>query len=235
MNLLRQKIRKQMQPLFRALKVKKYCRMSLGGIDRKLEPYLGFKNGVFLEAGANDGLKQSNTYYLEAILGWKGILVEPVPELYERCRKYRKNSKVFNSALVSRKFESDHVVLQYADLMTSVTRSSGNTAFDQEHITRGLRAQNIDATREIRAKADTLSGIIDRAGYQRIDFLSLDLEGYEAPALEGLDFDRHGPTFLLIEVRNSKQITELLGDRYIEVETITDNGGYKDILFKRRD
>lgn len=52
--------------------------MSLNGLDEKLAPYLNFKGGIFIEAGANNGIRQSNTYYLEAVRGWKGILVEPV-------------------------------------------------------------------------------------------------------------------------------------------------------------
>ena len=36
------------------------------------------QNGFFFEAGANDGVEESNTYFLE-LNGWQGILVEPNP------------------------------------------------------------------------------------------------------------------------------------------------------------
>jgi hypothetical protein len=35
------------------------------------------KNGIFIEFGACDGIKISNTYYLEKHLGWTGVLLEP--------------------------------------------------------------------------------------------------------------------------------------------------------------
>ena len=35
------------------------------------------KNGFFIEAGAHDGVNQSNTYLIEKVLGWNGLLVEP--------------------------------------------------------------------------------------------------------------------------------------------------------------
>ena len=38
---------------------------ALNGLDNKLEGYLNYKNGFFIEAGANDGYSQSNTNYLE--------------------------------------------------------------------------------------------------------------------------------------------------------------------------
>ena len=73
---------------------------SLDGIDDKLRKYLDFKNGFFIEAGANDGYSRSNTYYLEKKLGWTGLLVEGIPELYVKCVKRRPNSVVIGCALV---------------------------------------------------------------------------------------------------------------------------------------
>jgi hypothetical protein len=37
------------------------------------------RNGVYIEAGANEGEFWSNTLLLETDFGWKGILVEPSP------------------------------------------------------------------------------------------------------------------------------------------------------------
>src|SRR5690349_25167199 len=47
-------------------------RPALYGIEDKLERHLGGEPGFFVEAGANDGFEQSNTYWLERFRGWRG-------------------------------------------------------------------------------------------------------------------------------------------------------------------
>jgi hypothetical protein len=39
-------------------------------LDKKIETYVDFDNGYFVELGANDGISQSNTYYFEKNRGW---------------------------------------------------------------------------------------------------------------------------------------------------------------------
>src|SRR5215208_4978314 len=74
-------------------------RPSLHGLDSALARHLPERGGVFVEAGAFDGYEQSNTYFLERFRGWRGVLVEPVPELYREARLNRTRSQVFNCAL----------------------------------------------------------------------------------------------------------------------------------------
>jgi hypothetical protein len=41
------------------------------------------RDGFFVEAGALNGILGSCTYVLESKLGWKGILVEPDPIIFQ--------------------------------------------------------------------------------------------------------------------------------------------------------
>lgn len=228
---LRTKLRKKLQPVFRGLKWKRFCKMGLNGLDEKLEKYLDFEKGIFAEAGANNGIKQSNTYYLEAVKGWQGILVEPVPQLYAECVKNRPSAKVYQAALVSDYYAQETVELSYADLMTVVKENEGSEA----HATKGKEIQNIAETYDFEAPALTLSKIIEESGFGKIDFLSLDLEGYEVEALRGLDLSRWGPRYLLVELRDLEKILSVLGTTYRQLEVLTDGTVYKDILFLKND
>ena len=63
-----------------------------------------FKNytrpGTFLEMGAIDGIRYSNTLYYELNHGWTGILIEPHPIEYMYLLKNRSNNK-FTSCTVT--------------------------------------------------------------------------------------------------------------------------------------
>src|SRR5690348_11414021 len=70
------------------------------GIDRTLMRLFSYKrDGRFIEVGANDGFSQSNTYALERFYDWRGILIEPIPQLFERCKRFRPAALAFNCAL----------------------------------------------------------------------------------------------------------------------------------------
>jgi len=43
----------------------------------------------YVEIGANDGVSQSNTKYLELYESWRGLLIEPIPELFVKLKKNR--------------------------------------------------------------------------------------------------------------------------------------------------
>ena len=68
--------------------------------------FLGYKkDGIFVEVGANDGKIGSFTYNL-AKLGWKGLYFEPVPRIYDICKKNHiehENVKVFNMGCAEKK------------------------------------------------------------------------------------------------------------------------------------
>ncbi len=96
----------------------RYSRPALYEMDRKLVTYLP-PSGVFVEAGANDGVQQSNTYYLKRFGGWTGYLIEPVPALAERARRQR-SSPVINAALVAPSYSAPTVRLRASGLTSLI-------------------------------------------------------------------------------------------------------------------
>jgi len=218
------------RPLFESFKIDTYSRPSLNNLDKKLEKYLDFDRGVFLEIGANDGFKQSNTYYFERIRNWKGVLIEPIPRLFEHCKYLRKRSEVFNFICSSPDDSGTEKTIRYADLMSQVSGALGKKKSEEAHIDRGLKIQKIDESFEIEVECRTLSEIIDKSRFNDFDFISIDVEGHELQALKGLDLKRHAPTYLLVETwdHEKQEILDYLDTHFTLEEYLTG----KDILFK---
>lgn len=199
----------------------RYSRTALYDLDRILEPYLP-DGGVFVEAGANDGFRQSNTYYLERFRGWTGVLIEPVPALAAACARNRPRSRVCQCALVGPDHPTAEVVVTYADLFSEIVAAGG---------TRPQTGWSWDDVYDVTVPARTLSEILGDAAIDHVDFLSLDVQGLEAAALAGLDLERWTPRIMLIEIlddRAQNAVEAVLGSRYERVARLT----VHDVLYR---
>ena len=214
------------------MKIDKYLRPGLNDLDNKLSKYIGYKDGYFIEVGANDGYSQSNTFYLEKVLGWEGLLVEPIPELYSQCRKERKKSSVYNFALVSSEFSEKEILIDYAGLQSVVVGAMGGEELRLGHIEKGLSSQNIKSGYSVSVPTITLEALLQRESFREqneIDFFSLDVEGYEVEVLKGLNLDKYRPKYILVETRQFEIVERMLRKYYLLKEKMS----YHDYLFVR--
>ena len=85
------------------------------------------------------------------------------------------------------------------------------------------------ARRVITTRAETLSEVLLRHGNPTVDFLCLDVEGYEVEVLKGLNISVTAPRLILIETDTPQLVVKLLGTRYILREKCTCH----DYLFER--
>ena len=216
--------------IFESFASARYSRPALHDLDRKIERFIDRDGGFFVEAGANDGFQQSNTYYFERMRRWSGVLVEPIQDLFRTCRHRRRRSKVFNAALVSAACRDQSVLLHFAGLMSTVDNALG--AATAAHVASGRQCQEIELGYEVRVPARTLTSILDEAGAPReFDLLSLDVEGFEAEVLLGLDLAKYRPRFMCIEVRDGTAIEQVIGKSYRQVSVLTELGSHRDILY----
>lgn len=140
--------------------------------------------GFFVEVGANDPKKDSQSYHLEEA-GWTGILVEPLPDLAAELRRQRK-AQVFEVACSSPDQAGQIMRLHVAGAFSS---------FDPNLAVTGMRAdRTIDVT--VRTLDDVLS---EGNAPAPIDLMSVDVEGHELQVLSGFDFERWKPRLVLLE------------------------------------
>lgn len=196
-----------------------------------LMKYLNMKNGFFVQCGGNDGYGNDPTYYLEKIVGWKGIIVEPLP-IYKLCKKNRKNSKVYNVAVGS--FEDKRKTIDLVDC-NAMSFVKGSIKNEKEWVDAGERTQNIKSkiiSVPIVPIQKLLDGYFVEHGQKSIDLFVADVEGYELEVIKGLDFMKNSPIFILLEIHTEdrlKEIKEYLeGYGYVLITALGD----ADYMFK---
>jgi len=150
--------------------------------------------GVFVDVGAYDGVKFSNTLLFEQ-LGWQGICIEPLPSVFEGLKTARKalclNCAVSDSAGTGTLLEVD----MPADFEKMYSGLKAN--FDERH--RKTIAQWGKGAKEIRVPIRRLADILDENNIRHVDYMSIDTEGSEWKILRGLDLRTYDVTVLSIE------------------------------------
>lgn len=138
-------------------------------MDPRLHEILDLDGGFFVEAGAHDGYSQSNTYSLERIRHWRGLLVEPVPELAREARRERPASRVVQAALVPISYPHAEVVPRYGGLMTIVRGAHGSEAGDRAWVAAAHAVAQEEPEHEFKAPARTLSSLLDEMDAPSVD------------------------------------------------------------------
>ncbi len=140
------------------------------------------ESSYFVEFGATDGVSLSNTWMLEKILGWKGILAEPARVWHERLQLNR-------SCSVDLRCVSDQTGKQVEFLEVDSPELSAVAQFADS----GDWLSQIRLSRSSGYTVETVSlnDLLDfHVAPQEIGYLSVDTEGSEYAILSSFDFGR---------------------------------------------
>jgi FkbM family methyltransferase len=150
--------------------------------------------GTFLEVGAYDGIWHSNSYLLEA-MGWKGVLIEPIPERAAECRTNRPGSVVVQAACGPMGC-SGEIELQ---VVQEKGKGEGKRSYVDTHPGH-IRLLNMQAlgTSSVRVPLITVDSAIG-AHFDRIDVAFIDVEGAELGLLKGFSLNTYKPRLLIVE------------------------------------
>ncbi len=179
----------------------------------KILPHLKhIENGFYVEAGACDGsiYSASNTLILNKC-GWKGLLIEPATPYHKKLIENRKDDIIEKCALVS--FEWGQTTIQGFN-------SGPNMPIElQGFNSRSNYIQIMEGSNNVTIPCYTFTQIARRHNINKIDFFSLDTEGYEMNILKGINFDIIDISYFLIELNPNKF-------SFVELNTFMEKKGY---------
>lgn len=166
----------------------------------------------FLQIGASDGLRHDPIREFVVRDEWSGILVEPLPDVFEllkrNYRHVRGSRLVFVNAAVSAVQGQDLSFWTFSDdfLLTLPQEHRldylQKSSFDKEHVLRFARRLGIaeEAMREIRVPGLTVDKLIEQHWTGGpIDLLVIDAEGHEPAILSGINFATWAPRAIFFE------------------------------------
>ena len=141
-------------------------------------------DGYYVDVGANHPTIESQTWHLEQ-LGWKGLLLEPIPSYCEQLKKARKGT-VVQYACSSPENHNKVLKLIFA---------GGHSTLNATPIAMGDRSQE---TMEVTCR--TLDSILeDNHVPIGFDFISIDIEGHEMEMFKGFTLAKWKPKLILLE------------------------------------
>jgi FkbM family methyltransferase len=205
----------------------------LDNLDERLLQHVPRRRGTFVELGAFDGLNQSNTAWLEANRGWRGVLIEAIPEAYEQCVRNRPLANVANCACVSDDYPDSTVEMVYSGLMSIVRGARSSDEDDHAWVSLGEELQQLERY-TCTVLARTLTAVLDEHRLGHVDLLSLDVEGYEIEVLRGFDLDRFRPAQIVVEDSRDGEVGRYLTSRgYRKAADIAHARFTSDVLYER--
>lgn len=161
--------------------------------------FKNMRNGSFVEIGAHNGIKFSNTYFYEKELNWKGICIEPMPAVYGELIKNRMCVCV-QGCVSDREGLSPFVCITSPDPIEDMFSGLMNK-YDPRHWERiKSDLKTYGGTYEvIDVQCVLFNDLLAKHGFDSINYLSIDTEGGELEILMSIDFDRFKIDVITVE------------------------------------
>lgn len=156
--------------------------------DYHLWQALGGKpGGFYIDVGAGHPIADNVSFWFYE-RGWRGICVEPQPELARLYAHIRPRDTVFEGLVGRESGVTDfHIVDRLHGFSTTVkSHAEGAEKFGASH-------------RTVRMPIVTMAELCEQQGVGEIDFLKIDVEGAEADVLMGNDWKRFRPKVIVAE------------------------------------
>ena len=161
---------------------------SNGGVDLLVNYFFKNKNsGFYIDVGCGHPTKGNNTYLLYN-RGWQGINIDLDNFNIELFKTFRPKDYNINIAVSDKEDVKDLFFYHHKSEINTIEKR----VFD-------LRNKKVEKIKKINTQ--TLNSILENFSFKnnKIDFLSIDVEGHELNVLKGFDLHKYQPDVLVVE------------------------------------
>ena len=180
-------------PVYYFQSVKSY---SQEGEDMVLRSFFEGKKrykGFYIDVGAHHPYRFSNTLFFYKH-GWRGINIEPTPNAIKAFNFFRRRDINLNIGISSKKDSLTFYCFNEPAL----------NGFSKEvSEERNKTSDKYEITNEIFIETYPLAEVLDKylPEQQKIDFLTVDVEGFDLQVLKSNNWNKYKPTYVLVEDR----------------------------------
>ena len=161
--------------------------------NKKLSPF-------FIEFGATDGIKWSNTYLLEKEFNWEGILSEP-------AKVWEKQLKINRSCIIDTRcvYNISGERIEFSEILNPTDKylvSSAELSTIKSFTVKNDWASSVRKNNSITYEVETVSlnDLLDQHNApEKIGFLSIDTEGSELLILNSFNFNKYKIDIVIVE------------------------------------
>ena len=144
--------------------------------------------GAYVDIGCWDPIKSSNTYYFY-LRNWKGICIDPNPELKNLYKQFRPKDIFINSGIGSSNIYLDYYMFEESSM------NSFSSDFVLKH------KDTLKIINKVNMPLYTLEEVLERNDISkwRLDFFDIDAEGFDLEVLKTNNWNKFRPKIIVIE------------------------------------
>jgi FkbM family methyltransferase len=158
-------------------------------------------NGYFVEIGAADGVKLSNTFMLENNFYWKGILAEPA-RINKNLLEINRPNCLLSFTCV---WDTSGLKLNFKETLDAVAFSTVNELVDLD-----IHSSSRKFGKNYLVDTITLNDLLlSFDAPSKMDYLSIDTEGSEFRILSALDFESYRFNVITVEHNYTEQRSQI--------------------------
>jgi len=166
--------------------------------DIKIDKLLNYqKKGFYVEIGGYDPIRLSNTYRFYK-KGWRGVVVEPNPEVANKFLEIRPRDKFINAGIGLNDGHLDY----YKYLIPALNTFSKEAVLEN-------KMKGFEVSEIVKIKILGVKDFLQKYAREKIDFLSIDTEGMDYEILKNWNW-QFTPNIICVEKDGENKIKGLM-------------------------